>query len=145
MFLPQIVNSISFICSYFLSEDVTKKGKNKHAFTTVSQQQQGETRRVKIQLKTHTFIKETKNPRHCKHSSSSFSLSLQSFLFECVRFLNSVLDLFTNLSEECVFSYLVWSSLFPLSPSDREREKKSHTCAVKLDMGSLWRSQTFLV
>ncbi len=41
------------------------KGKNKHAFTTGSQQR-ADTRWAKIQLKTQTFIKETNNPSHCQ-------------------------------------------------------------------------------
>lgn len=108
------------------------KGKNKHAFTTGSQQR-GDTRWAKIQLKTHTFIKETNNPSHRKHSSSFFLLSLQSFPLECVRFLNFVLDLFTN-SSNCLWGMFshIWFEVpcFPFHPpteSMEVAEKKSHT------------------
>ncbi len=126
------------------------KGKNKHAFTTGSQQR-GDTRWAKIQLKTHTFIKETNNPSHRKHSSSFFLLSLQSFPLECVRFLNFVLDLFTN-SSNCLWGmcFLIFGLKFPVSLFTlRQRawrwQKRNRTHTVKLDMGSLWRSPTFLV
>lgn len=126
------------------------KGKNKHAFTTGSQQR-GDTQWAKIQLKTHTFIKETNNPSHRKHSSSFFLLSLQSFPLECVRFLNFVLDLFTN-SSNCLWGmcFLIFGLKFPVSLFTlRQRawrwQKRNRTHTVKLDMGSLWRSPTFLV